>query len=137
MDGGGGKGENSPYVCKHRSLTPLGPLPYSPLNFNQNLLRQGTSTADHLTFLRLLLFPFEIEHGVAHSIGELAQLIRSQNSLSSFFCRDTLQRNMVFHFLMGKLRLSIDLWAPQTVILRCRPGISIVRFNYFRTFISL
>ena len=52
-DGGGGGGENPPYVWKHRSSTPLGPLPCSPLNFNHNQLRQGTGTADHLTLLRL------------------------------------------------------------------------------------
>ena len=32
----------------------MGPLPCSPVNFNHNLLKQGTSTADHLTLLRLL-----------------------------------------------------------------------------------
>ena len=32
----------------------MGPLPCSPLNFNHNLLKQGTGTADHLTLLRLL-----------------------------------------------------------------------------------
>ena len=57
--GGGGEeeeggGENSPYVWKHRSSTPLGPLPCSPLNFNHNLLKQGKGTTDHLTLLRLL-----------------------------------------------------------------------------------
>ena len=41
--------KNSPYVWKHRSLTPLGPLPCSPLNFNRNLHKQGTGTADHLS----------------------------------------------------------------------------------------
>ena len=37
------------------SSTPSGPLPCSPLNFNHNLLKQGTGTADHLTLLRLFL----------------------------------------------------------------------------------
>ena len=50
----GGEGENSPYVRKHRSSTPLRTLPCSPFNFKLNLLRQGTGTADHLTLLRLL-----------------------------------------------------------------------------------
>ena len=54
--GGCGGGENSPYVWEQKSLTPSGPLPCSPLNFNHNLLRQGTGTADHLTLLRLSLF---------------------------------------------------------------------------------
>ena len=40
-------------MWKHRSSIPLGPLPCSPLNFNHNLLKQGTGTADHLTLLRL------------------------------------------------------------------------------------
>ena len=52
--GGEGGGENSPYMWKHRSLTPLGPLPCFPLNLNHSLLKQGTGTADHLTLLRLL-----------------------------------------------------------------------------------
>ena len=52
---GGGGGENSPYVWKHRSSTPLGPLPCSPLNFEHNLVRQCTGTTDHLTLLRLFL----------------------------------------------------------------------------------
>ena len=61
--GGGGyveeeEGENPPYVRKHRSLTPSGPLPCSPLNFNHNLLRQGTGTADHLKLLRLFMISF-------------------------------------------------------------------------------
>ena len=43
---------------KHRSSTPLGPLPCSPLNFNHNLLRQGTGIADNLTLLRLSFLPF-------------------------------------------------------------------------------
>ena len=52
--GSGLEGENSPFVWKHRSSTPLGPLPCSPHNLNHNLLRQSTGTADHLTLLRLL-----------------------------------------------------------------------------------
>ena len=40
-------------MWRHRSLTPLGPMPCSPLNFNHNLLRQGTGTADHPTLSRL------------------------------------------------------------------------------------
>ena len=43
---------------QHRSSTPSGPLPCSPLNFNHNLLWQGTGTADHLTLLRLLSLKF-------------------------------------------------------------------------------
>ena len=42
------KEANSPYVLKHRSLTPSGPLPCFPSNFKHNLLRQGTGAADHL-----------------------------------------------------------------------------------------
>ena len=52
--GGGEEGENSPYVRKHRSLTPLGPLPCFPFNFKHNLLRQGMGTADQLALLQLL-----------------------------------------------------------------------------------
>ena len=32
----------------YRTLSPSGPLPCSPLNFNHTLLKQGTGTADHL-----------------------------------------------------------------------------------------
>ena len=35
----------------YRTLSPLGPLPSSPLNFNHILLKQGTGTADHLLSL--------------------------------------------------------------------------------------
>ena len=50
-EGGGeeGEGENSPYMLKHKSSTPLGPLPYFPFNFRHNPLRQGTGTAYHLS----------------------------------------------------------------------------------------
>ena len=58
-------GENSPYVWKHGSSTPSGPLPCYPFNFKYNLLRQGTGTADHLTLLWLLF-----------SYGEVSNLIR-------------------------------------------------------------
>ena len=51
-EGGGAEEEEKeeekfPHVRKHRSSAPLGPLPCSPLNFNHNLLKQGTGTADH------------------------------------------------------------------------------------------
>ena len=62
--GGGGEeeeGENPLYVCKHRSSTPSGLLPCSPLNLNHNLLKQGTGTADHLTLLRLFLLHQNIQ----------------------------------------------------------------------------
>ena len=62
--GGGGGGENPRYVWKHRSSTPSGPLPCSPLNFNHNLLRQGTGTADHL--LRLFLFGLLGKQPITH-----------------------------------------------------------------------
>ena len=40
-DGGENKGENPPYVLKHRSLTPSGPLPCSLFNFKHNLLSRA------------------------------------------------------------------------------------------------
>ena len=55
MDGEG-TGENSPHVWKHRSSTPMGPLPCFPFNLKHNLLRQGTGTSDHLTLLRLFFY---------------------------------------------------------------------------------
>ena len=54
LEAGGGGGEEE--KKEHRSSTPLGPLPCSPLNFKHNLLKQGIGTADHLMLLRLLLF---------------------------------------------------------------------------------
>ena len=51
------KEEKIPHMCESIGHRPLrGRCPASPLNFNHNLLKQGTGSADHLTLLRLLLF---------------------------------------------------------------------------------
>ena len=43
-----------PHMCESIGHWPLrGRCPAPPLNFQHNLLRQGTGTADHLTLLRL------------------------------------------------------------------------------------
>ena len=65
-DGGeGGGGEISP-MCESIGHRPLrGRCPAPSLNFNHNLLRQGTGTADHLTLLRLL---FLYQHVISKQI---------------------------------------------------------------------
>ena len=73
-------------MCEHRSSTPSGPLPRSPLNFKHNLLKQGTGTADHLTLLRL----FSIERVIRGvSVIELAKnhelCDKSNNASTRFF----------------------------------------------------
>ena len=50
--------EKIPHMCESIGHRPLrGRWPAPPLNFNHNLLKQGTGTADHLTLLRLFLLP--------------------------------------------------------------------------------
>ena len=50
--------ENIPHMCESIGHRPLrGRCPAPSLNFNHNLLKQGTGTADHLTLLRLFSFP--------------------------------------------------------------------------------
>ena len=47
VEGGRGEGENSPYVVKHRSSTPLGPLPKT--EEGENVLgKEGNEVADEL-----------------------------------------------------------------------------------------
>ena len=49
--------EKIPHMCESIGHRPLqGRCPAPPLNFNHNLLRQGTGTAVHLTLLRLFFF---------------------------------------------------------------------------------
>ena len=63
-------------ICvEAKVINHLGPLPCSPLNFNQNLFKQGAGTADHLTLLRLFLLELSPLHG--------AQRTCDQNLLSS------------------------------------------------------
>ena len=61
---GGRTEEKFPHVWKHRSSTPLGPLPCFPFNFKHNLLGQGMPTADHLTLLRLFLVLRDLDLGL-------------------------------------------------------------------------
>ena len=53
--GGGGGGENLPsHLCESIDHRPLrGRCPAPTLNYNHDLPKQGTGTADHLTLLRL------------------------------------------------------------------------------------
>ena len=41
-----------PHMCESIGHRPLRGRCPAPLNFNHNLLKQGTGTADHLTLLR-------------------------------------------------------------------------------------
>ena len=62
--GGGGRGAEEemekekekkiPHMCESIGHQPLRAAALLPLNFNHNLLRQGTSTADHLTLLQTI-----------------------------------------------------------------------------------
>ena len=48
--------EKIPHMCESIGHRPLwGRCPASSLNFDHNLLRQGTGTADHLMLLRLFI----------------------------------------------------------------------------------
>ena len=55
-EGTGEEEEKIPHVWKHRSLTPLELLPRFLFNFKHNLLRQSMGNADHLTFLRTIIW---------------------------------------------------------------------------------
>ena len=53
---GSGPQGKFPHMCESKGHRPLqGRCPAPSLNYNHNLLKQGTGTADHLTLLRLFL----------------------------------------------------------------------------------
>ena len=68
----------------HRPLQGLCPAP--SLNYNHNLLKQGTGAVDHLTLLRLLFFtdfaPFWC--GCQHSKIEFGSIRRLQSVQTTF-----------------------------------------------------
>ena len=63
--------EKIPHMCESIGHRPFWGRCPAPINFNNNLLGQGTGTADHLTLLRLFMLNRLFSILRRHSKGEM------------------------------------------------------------------